>query len=360
MRTLWSIAVMIAVAEIVFYLCFHKTVLAGRDPIEYMRNFALIPTIVNVIVLGTAELLFAKSRATPLQRNAFPLAAATLMALQMAIVHANVAILAMVFAYPVAFSLAYADRRLLFFAFAINFIDYLGYALIYMPYFSHLTLPPNYQMEVLTTIIMLLGEIVMAYAVMARITELGMKNAQADMRKQMLEQLVKLDSFTKLYNHAAFYEALDTQILAHQKTGVTFSLILMDLDDFKLINDKHGHEMGDRVIMTLVGSIRQCLSPTDTPYRYGGEEFVIITMADEAEAMRLSERVRLDFQNRVVPDTGLTCTVSMGVCTYKETYTGRREFFSAVDQALYDAKHAGKNQTRIARPEQPVTPPAAT
>jgi two-component system cell cycle response regulator len=134
----------------------------------------------------------------------------------------------------------------------------------------------------------------------------------------------------------------------NQRYGHPLSLILLDVDDFKKYNDAFGHKEGDNVLVTLAEVIRSCLRGTDTAYRYGGEEFVVIlpeTTIDQGK--RIAERIRKTFKNNAFePRKGKTVrkTVSLGVAQYsdKEDATS---FIKRADKNMYTAKSLGKDQT---------------
>lgn len=158
-----------------------------------------------------------------------------------------------------------------------------------------------------------------------------------------------LDSLTKLYNHATFYEQLDHHIIRNAKEDQTFSMIIFDIDDFKLINDQYGHDVGDTVILCLVSAINNVIGPEDIAFRYGGEEFTILTPSSKDTAYELTERIRNGFVGAVAQSGEcFQATVSAGICQFdRSRFNGRREFFASADEALYRAKRTGKNKAVV-------------
>lgn len=165
------------------------------------------------------------------------------------------------------------------------------------------------------------------------------------------DQKLARDSFTGLLNHAAFYNHLDQLILENHRDETVFSLIIWDLDNFKSINDRFGHEIGDRVLTWFVRALKeQTDEDHDLCFRYGGEEFAALIRSDIDAAYQLSCEVRERFTQYTasMPMLGKLLTASAGICEYSRQFGGSREFFSAADRALYTAKKVpGKNTSSV-------------
>ncbi|MDL2217938.1 GGDEF domain-containing protein, partial [Christensenellaceae bacterium OttesenSCG-928-M15] len=161
-----------------------------------------------------------------------------------------------------------------------------------------------------------------------------------------LSHRLSLDSLTKLYNHATFYEKLDEHIKAHKTQNQPFALLVLDIDNFKAINDTYGHDVGDIVILRLVEIIKAHTTALELAFRYGGEEFTILT-TDVIRAPRLAEDIRLALEDSRYKEFDRRVTVSIGLCQYNDNFGGRREYFAAADKALYNAKRTGKNRVCV-------------
>ncbi len=163
-----------------------------------------------------------------------------------------------------------------------------------------------------------------------------------------------VDQLTGMLNRTAL--ASRTHELAHQSTltGEPVGVIVLDIDHFKEINDRHGHQKGDEVLQDLASRLRKELRAFDLAYRLGGEEFVILmpgaTPADAGSLARL-----LHASVRAQPLAGVPATISVGVAT---SPAGRPfdfdEVFFAADAALYEAKGAGRDQVRTASGGPPL------
>jgi len=152
------------------------------------------------------------------------------------------------------------------------------------------------------------------------------------------------DGLTGLFNHSSFQELLDLEIKRFLRHGTTVSLILLDIDNFKQVNDRWGHPAGDRVLKELAGAIRNATRESDICSRYGGEEFaIILPMTERAEAVEIAERIRGHAANISIGQTYLT--VSLGVAMSSSTTGDGEGLVNIADQALYRAKEQGKNRT---------------
>ena len=125
------------------------------------------------------------------------------------------------------------------------------------------------------------------------------------------------------------------------------TLLLLDLDDFKRFNDAYGHIEGDRVLKRLGQVIKRCLRQTDSAYRYGGEEFVVLLpMTTGKDGIVTAERIRTEFKNEIfspAPGQDVHMTVSIGLAQYKPQQD-IKAFVHRVDQLMYQGKKNGKNR----------------
>ena len=158
------------------------------------------------------------------------------------------------------------------------------------------------------------------------------------------------DSLTDLFNHGHFQYLLQTELEKAKATHKPLSLVMLDIDDFKIYNDKLGHQAGDDILKNLAGLLKNQSRKMDFVCRYGGEEFtIILPQTNKKEAFLIAERLRQDIQNysfvheEILPNKRLTA--SLGLASFPEDGALPSELIASSDKALYQAKQKGKNNT---------------
>ncbi len=187
--------------------------------------------------------------------------------------------------------------------------------------------------------------------VVANQSSLALQNA---LLHEELERLSVTDRLTDLYNHGYLHQRLDEELERASRFGHALAVIMLDIDDFKQFNDRHGHPRGDAVLRAVSTIVKQNLREIDVAARYGGEEFVLVLPeTDSAGAMAVAERIRAgmaEYTQLAVPGEGpVVQTVSLGVASFPQHATTTARLIEAADQAMYEAKRLGKNRVCVAR-----------
>jgi diguanylate cyclase (GGDEF)-like protein len=167
---------------------------------------------------------------------------------------------------------------------------------------------------------------------------------------ETVERQAVTDELTGLFNRRRFQEAMATEVERSKRFGQPVGLVLLDLDDFKAVNDTYGHQQGDLVLREVARVLRETSREIDEPARYGGEELAVVLPGTDLEgAYNLAERVRAGIEELALPlldgEGTLAVTASFGVATLPGSADDMRELVAAADEALYRAKRAGKNRT---------------
>jgi diguanylate cyclase (GGDEF)-like protein len=169
---------------------------------------------------------------------------------------------------------------------------------------------------------------------------------------RLIQKQAKTDPLTQLLNRREFEEQLAREVERAQRFGTPVGLVVLDLDDFKLINDRFGHLAGDGVLKAAASAIRQCTREIDQPARWGGEEFAVILPHTGLDgAARLAERLRQAIGERQIPTPdgrSVRVTASFGVAALPGSGTTQVELTAAADDAVYRSKRAGKNRVSLA------------
>jgi diguanylate cyclase (GGDEF)-like protein/PAS domain S-box-containing protein len=180
--------------------------------------------------------------------------------------------------------------------------------------------------------------------------ELKARLAEIEILQEQLRERAIRDPLTNLFNRRNLEETLDQELAKADRKAYTLSLIMMDIDHFKSINDTYGHKTGDQALQSLADLIRSRIRRSDTACRFGGDEFVIVMPeATIRLAYERAEKLRQGVQSLHLPDIGIhgSLTVSIGIATYPVHGTTKEDLLRAADQAMYLAKAQGCNRVVV-------------
>ncbi len=182
---------------------------------------------------------------------------------------------------------------------------------------------------------------------------IGMVLQSTERLREMFEHHATLDALTGVFNRRVVLERLHAEDARARRYGRSLSVLLLDLDHFKLINDKHGHQTGDLVLQEFARRVRAALRPADVFGRLGGEEFLVILPETTAESARTLAVRLLEEVSRVgAPDLPV-CTVSAGIAQWAGDEDSAGHLLERADQALYASKAAGRNRVEVASARKP-------
>ena len=169
---------------------------------------------------------------------------------------------------------------------------------------------------------------------------------ESSRQKRHLEQLATVDQLTGLRNRRWLDEAFDRQLARAVRTGQSMSVMMIDIDHFKQLNDAHGHAYGDAVLRRVAQTLADGLRPQDLAARYGGEEFaVLLPGIDQENAVAIAERIR-DAVEADGKAAGQPVTVSIGIAS-RSGDQPLTALLESADEALYRAKNAGRNRSAV-------------
>jgi diguanylate cyclase (GGDEF)-like protein len=197
-----------------------------------------------------------------------------------------------------------------------------------------------------------------AFPIMSRTRQIGWAAILADVTAQVelvrnLRQYAETDPLTGIANRRRFFSGLEEECERCKRYGTTFSVLILDVDHFKTVNDSYGHPVGDMVLSVVSKRIADCLRASDLLARYGGEEFaVLLPFTGEDGALAVAERIRLEIAHAPVDCDGhsIPVTASIGVACYQDEADSDLLLRDA-DRALYRAKDAGRNRVEAWLPE---------
>ncbi|WP_418358091.1 MULTISPECIES: diguanylate cyclase [Shewanella] len=207
-----------------------------------------------------------------------------------------------------------------------------------------------YQNITLLPLASLTGQITHISIIVYDVTDIAVNKLQLKAANEQLKELSQTDGLTQLHNRRHWQLCMEKEFERHSRYGDTSSLVMIDIDNFKQVNDKYGHPAGDKVIQHIAYLLKQSLRETDCAGRYGGEEFaVVLSKTTAEEALHFTERLRkrieeseVTFENRLIK-----VTVSLGINDLSSTFENSSGWLSGADQALYTAKQEGRNKSVV-------------
>jgi len=313
---------------------------------EFFVNFLLTPSILMAAIVLSAEACV-KFMASKYHDYSLITASALLTVVVIAI-HSSLEYLLFFLFFPIMISIFYFQIKKLAFAAGYSF------AALYLLYIFNHDIHNRLSLVSLLSITVLLAVYsAIAFGVLARGREALQhlrssyeSNQELLVRNIMMDKLAKTDALTDTYNHMAYHEFVEKLVEQAENGSFELTIAVMDIDNFKKINDTYGHRAGDAVLRDVAAIARSRVGANDFVARYGGEEFVILfTEEDYESAYRLADGIRSAIASAPHESIdGHSITVSVGVNRYIPGM-GKEHFFQGADAALYEAKHTGKNRT---------------
>ncbi|RLA62890.1 MAG: GGDEF domain-containing protein [Epsilonproteobacteria bacterium] len=173
-----------------------------------------------------------------------------------------------------------------------------------------------------------------------------------------LQKEANIDKWTGAYNKTYFNSALDQEVKKSKISGTPLSLIILDLDFFKRVNDNYGHDAGDYVLKAMSDIIfKSAIRTNDVFARYGGEEFcILLPDTNLKQSFAIADRLRIQIQDFkfIYDGVELPVTASLGVSDYRQGVNSPQDLFKRADKAIYSAKKSGRNKVHYFKPEDAV------
>jgi diguanylate cyclase (GGDEF)-like protein/PAS domain S-box-containing protein len=182
--------------------------------------------------------------------------------------------------------------------------------------------------------------------------QIGMAIENAQLYEHALE-LAFTDSLTSLYNRRYLMDQIERELIRAQRSKAQLSLVMVDLDGLKDVNDRFGHHVGDRFLKEVAGIVKANTRASDVAARWGGDEFMLLAPGtDGRSAVKIAERIRVQVERykMKLEDKEMGITISSGIVTYPDNASVVAELIKRADEAMYNAKRGGKNRSYIFSP----------
>ena len=314
-------------------------------PVGFLVEQVFVPSGVQVVLIAFVQYLVkVKGLYKPKMLTIF----GTLAAWMTAYSHASVPGLQVLFVILLAVNLIYFNKNELRFSFIANLIALTSLYLI----------PDVRESATIFERFTYLFILIAAYQVFSLVLDRGtdildvLKRSNEQerslmVRSAMMERLTKVDPLTELYNHRTFYEYLDFLYDQSIHYNMPLQLAIIDIDNFKKINDEFGHDVGDIILKRVARTIEDSVTENEIVARYGGEEFaVLITSKSINDGYELVESIRKKIANLKNDEINRPITVSIGFQPLSKDLS-QTQFFKRADELLYQAKQNGKNQVAV-------------
>ena len=307
---------------------------------RYLWVGVVLPIAVNMLTHIIARIIVNRTNTRRHIKNAVIIAATLVTSLVVAVLHKEYIITSCAFVFPMVLSAMFNDRKLL-------------NASLIASLFILVCVAIAFEIDATSTLITALNLFVLfAFAIVSYLcgvisinfSKLNYTTIQAQSESNdKLRDGIQRDQMTGLYNHTAFVTKLDN-LIAHGAGNAPFCVVMIDVDNFKRINDSFGHDCGDEVLIYLADSMRKHCDCNDIPCRYGGEEFAIVFQQKHMDTVYAVMNALLEnFRSHRFSFTDTPITFSAGIAQYAAGMP-RDAFFELADKTLYTAKKTGKNR----------------
>lgn len=331
----------VSVFEIIAYIVF---VASGVEFFSLRNRYlwygVVLPVVVNLLTHLVARWVDHDRKISRKWKNGSIVIAALITSLVVAVIHREYIATSCAFIFPLLLSSMFNDKKLLNFSFG-------GSVFILVAVGFTFWVCDEMTLHNAISLLVLFGFLLVSYfcgVISINFSEQNYTTIESQAKQNSkLQQDVLRDQMTGLYNHNAFVAQLDKQIKAYRREA-PFCLMMVDVDNFKSVNDTYGHDCGDMVLIRLAKTIQKHCGQEHGAYRYGGEEFAVLFFGKNAtQAKKIAENILEEFRNHTFPFTDRPITFSAGLAEYTPGLTGEG-FFEQADKTLYQAKRSGKNR----------------
>lgn len=344
MRTNVYLALMILAAEIIMFFVLRHMGMILISNTQYLIKYLVVPSTVNLLILLAGWYITKKQRPGWKYINYVPVVQQMLLCMVVACVHCMFRVTMCVFCIPIMLAVIFSDKKM---ARSLSFIaaGCLAVVCVYRYYLGDFVYEDVYiASEALVTLVIILATNMVCRILIEFQKEKDVAIKKSYQKELEMQEQINRDQKTGLLGAAVFSNELFCYTQEAADSREPFTLVMIDIDDFKIINDTFGHANGDIVIRRLSETLKYFFAGKGIPARFGGEEFtVIIRESNEKKIQILLEQFRNEIEKQRYDFMGKGITVSMGYIIWKEGFTDT-VMFEQADAAMYYAKKLGKNR----------------
>ncbi|MEG2054432.1 MAG: GGDEF domain-containing protein, partial [Oscillospiraceae bacterium] len=344
MNVLLIMQILIVIAE--FFIGTYYVAYEGFTPLIFFRKYIFIPSVINFIVIILGNLFIKAKRFSDEQKNYAVMITLCIMVTTIEAIHFCYVSIFSVFIIVIFISTIFMNRKMTTMVYGISYCSLL--LVVFIAKTNPDDVVPMLWQNVLVSALMLYASFLLARVLIDYHNDQTLQVVKSYQEKLELKEELKLDPLTRLYNINAFTEMLTEFCEKSRLENKTIQLAIIDIDDFKHLNDNFGHLNGNTVITSLAQILCNNLPDDVMISRYGGEEFAIIfTNYSTNDAFKCMDNIRYLFSDKQF-DFGtkkISVTFSCGIAEFKRTVQNEKQLFEIADKAMYIAKAEGKNKT---------------
>lgn len=310
----------------------------------YVTHYVIWPDVLLLLIIGAVE---TAARKFPDYTESTLIIGSGVVALTVIyFIDSDIRVAPIIACFPLLLSMLYFNRKYLIFS-TVGCFCYIGFMI-----WDRKSIDTLFASEIivlgsifLATCFTGLGIIHRGREIMSSLEKTVKSEQELMIRNVVMDRLSKIDALTDLYNHKTFHEYLDKLVEQQHARPFPMQVAVLDIDNFKQVNDMYGHWVGDVALKQVAACIQQHLDTNDFAARYGGEEFVIIFTSKSPDVNQEQlEHLRLNISHTAIEEMEGSCvTVSIGTHEY-QCGDNKETVFQLADQALYEAKRTGKNK----------------
>jgi diguanylate cyclase (GGDEF)-like protein len=341
------LTMLVFLVEVLMYFVLKSLDLIEQPIMTYLNCFLIMPTIINILILYIGSIIMKHMLINSKYINYIPVLQMAAICMVIASTHNIFSVTLCLFCFPLFTTIMFSDKKM---TRTIGIVCFLFLIIAFLFRRFSVYRPKNdryFLAEVIVTMAILGGSYILCKVLIRFAEEKTDIIHQGYLQQIEMQELLNRDQKTGLYGQTIFMNTLDRMIEIANNTLETVAVAVIDIDDFKKVNDTYGHLKGDQVIIKLADMMKKNFNDSQFIARYGGEEFAIIFTEDEIKhGFNLLEDLRMEFETQKYSFMEDNITISIGIAIWRLGWTSE-QLFEAADMAMYTSKSDGKNRTKV-------------
>ncbi|MDF2541575.1 MAG: hypothetical protein K0S47_1293 [Herbinix sp.] len=341
------LAMLLFLVEVFMFFLLGWIDLIEQPTLEYLLSFLIIPTIINIFILYSGNVIMKHMRSDSKYINYIPILQLATICMTIACTHNIFSVTLSLFCFPLFATILFSDKRM---TRIIGIVCFVYMIITFSVRRFSVYRPKNdkyFMADIIVTTAIFCATFILCNVLIRFVEEKTNMIHQGYLKQIEMKELLNRDQKTGLYGHTFFMNTLERMVELANNTLKTFAVAVIDIDDFKKVNDVYGHLKGDQIIITLSNLMKKYFNEDQFIARYGGEEFAIIFSTNElSHGIELLEKHRTEFEAQNYNFMKEKITISIGIALWQPGWTAE-QIFEAADSAMYTSKLNGKNRTKM-------------